>query len=110
MTFVYNVFGPSIMGKGGVEFCDEFLTLNLHFIGLLFARQNYSLTLSHVTLFCHCYFFIFKHDPHYLLKPVKICFFLEKIVIAYGMILGLMLLGPDTNTMKTPSQICAVSV
>ena len=57
---------------------------------MCFTRQSYSLTLKSYKMFhsfCYYYYLIFKYDLSNLLTPIKICFF-EKIVIAYGEILG----------------------
>ena len=101
----------------GRKFHDDFLSRNLHLNesswGTSFTRQNHSVTLNHVKhfpLFCHCYFLIFKYDLYYLLKPVKICFFLKKLLLHMEWYWAWYVLGPDTNTMKMPSQICAASV
>ena len=99
---------------GGGEFCDDFLTHNLTSMGLYWGiRQNYSFTLNHVQnfpLFCHYYYLIFKYDLYYLLKPVKIWLFLKKLSLYMEWYWAWYALGPDTNTMKIPSQIRGASV
>ena len=50
--------------------------------------------------------FLIKSDRYYLRKHVKICFFLKKLSLHMEWYWAWYVLGPDTKTTKTPSQIC----